>query len=65
MKVRVIADFDAYTRGSIFDWDAGFAGLLIQRGLIERIEETESADAPDESGVERAEVDDKPKRKKK
>ena len=62
MKVRVIADFDAYTRGAVFDWDAGFAELLIQRGLIERVE---VADEAEESDVEQAAVTDRPERKKK
>jgi hypothetical protein len=66
MKVRVLTDFDAYTAGAEFDWDRGYAELLIQRGLIEEVKEDEPLEtATAESAAdERAMIDHKHGRKK-
>lgn len=66
MKVRVLVDFGAYLAGSEFEWDRGFAELLIQRGLIEEVKDDEPLETATVSAVadERAEIDHKQGRKK-
>jgi len=43
MKVRVVRPFQNYPMGAEFDWDDGFASLLVRRGVVERVEEIETA----------------------
>lgn len=66
MKIRVVTDFDAYTTGGEFDWDRGYAELLIQRGLIEEVKEDEPLETATAEAVadERAMIDHKHGRRK-
>ena len=43
MKVRVVRPFQNYPMGAEFEWDDGFASLLVRRGVVERVEEVETA----------------------
>ena len=53
MKIRVLTNFDCYEKGQVFeDWPGGMCEILIQRGLIEKVETAEEVPAT----VERAEV---------
>jgi len=68
MKVRVLQSFDAYRRGSEFDWPAPMVKILCARGLVEVIEReqeaaVEAAVMP-ERQTERAAVSRKPRRRK-
>ena len=43
MLVRVVRPFQNYPKGAEFNWDDGFANLLVRRGVVERVEEVETA----------------------
>jgi hypothetical protein len=55
VKIRVLQNFNCYEAGQVFeDWPAGMCDVLIGRGLIEEVNEIETASV--ELDVERADV---------
>jgi hypothetical protein len=67
IRIRVLVGFAAYPVGSVFDWDRGMAIELIKQGLIEEFpeERTETAEAAEERGLERADMPDTKVRRRK
>lgn len=65
MKIRVLRGFDCYEPGQIFDeWPAGMCEILIARGLIEAVGETQTVErSVEETEVERAEDSPRPRNK--
>lgn len=62
MKIRVVRAFRGYKRGQEFDWDSGFAKILVARGFVEVVEpavETASV----EPRTQRAAVTEKARRR--
>jgi hypothetical protein len=63
MKIRIVRAFRGYKRGQEFDWDSGFAKILVARGFVEEIKSPPLETASVEPRVERASVPDRPKRR--
>lgn len=63
MKVRIVRSFRGYKRGQQFDWDSGFAKILVARGFVEEIKELPIESATVAYTTERAIVSHKPKRR--
>lgn len=68
MKIRVLQGFRGYEAGQTFeDWPDGMCEILIQKGMIERIDEPTVERSVEDVEVERAEasprVSKKPQRK--
>jgi cytochrome oxidase assembly protein ShyY1 len=63
MKIRVIRSFRGYKRGQEFDWDSGFAKILVARGFVVEVRDSPPETATAEVAAERAIVSHKPKRR--
>lgn len=71
MKVKVLSSFGNYKRDAIFDWPKSFAKILLVRGLVEVVEDSEEPEEPviesadaQEVVAERAVVEHKPQRRR-
>lgn len=71
MKVKVLSSFGNYKRDAEFDWPKSFAKILLARGLVEVIEDSEEQEEPtiesadaEEIVAERAVVEHKPQRRR-
>lgn len=71
MKVKVLSSFGNYKRNAIFDWPKSFAKILLVRGLVEVVEDSEELEEPviesadaQEVVAERAVVEHKPQRRR-
>jgi len=63
MKIRIVRAFRGYKRGQEFDWDSGFAKILVARGFVEEIKSPPLETAAVASRTERAAMAERPKRR--
>jgi hypothetical protein len=65
VKIRVLHNFSCYERGQVFsDWPGGMCDILVRRGLIEEVQDTEVEEAVEHREVERADASPKHRKKK-